>query len=109
MNSPTETESRPQPSGLGQTSFEDWYDRPLFEQGEGERLELLATSRRAPARVLGGLLLRLAALRTPSVGGERAAVPWRKRAASALDRWAEMEVAAERRLEQTLLPRRWRP
>ena len=35
MNSPTETESRPQPIGLGQTSFEDWYDRPLFEQGKG--------------------------------------------------------------------------
>jgi hypothetical protein len=124
---------------LGDTTFEDWYDTPIFEPEADERLENLAVSRRAPARMVGGAMLRLSAGRSRRIqaaAGEidlrdETSVPteidltddiadfaayglatarpsWRTRAGRLLDSWAEREAVAGARLEELVLPRRWR-
>lgn len=45
---------------LGDLSFDDWYETPVFEVEPDERLEQLATSRRAPLRLFAGAVLRVA-------------------------------------------------
>ena len=82
---------------LGDTTFEEWYDSPIFETDADERLEHLAASRRAPARLLGGAMLRLSRSR-----------PLRERVGDLLDSWAERETTAGARLEEKVLPKRWR-
>ena len=91
---------------LGDTSFDDWYDRPLFELEADERLEQLATSRRAPVRAVGSVLLRLRPEREPLPPHLQPTL--RERAGRFLDRWADAEVASQERLEELVLPRRWR-
>ena len=53
----TSTAETPQ---LGDLTFEEWYQTPVFEAEPDERLEHLATSRRAPLRLLAGAMIRLA-------------------------------------------------
>ncbi len=104
---------------LGDLSFDDWYETPVFDTEPDERLEHLATSRRAPVRLIGGAMLRLAPDRTektertekaePAVKAEQPpAGTWRERAGRLLDRWAAMEAASQERLEELVLPKRWR-
>ncbi|HET6965800.1 MAG TPA: hypothetical protein VFH58_13580 [Acidimicrobiales bacterium] len=155
---------------LGDLTFDDWYETPVFDTEPDERLEQLATSRRAPVRFIGNAMLRLApdrsglsepaagggsdqadgdlsggdlagdglaggegpatgddddidwvaddrewaAIGGPGEGGDRAARAgrpagsWRERAGRLLDRWAAMEAASQERLEELVLPKRWR-
>lgn len=92
---------------LGDLSFDDWYETPVFESEPDERLEQLATSRRAPLRLVAGAMLRVAPDRP-----RRSAAPsgrsWRQKAGDLLDRWAAMETASQERLEALVLPKRWR-
>lgn len=93
---------------LGDLTFDDWYETPVFEAEPDERIEQLATSRRAPVRLLADAMIRLSPDR-PRV--RRPAAPpgaWRERAGRLLDRWAEAEVASQERLEAIVLPKRWR-
>ena len=48
----------PEPS-LGDVSFDEWFDTPVFESDTDERLEELAMSRRGPIRLAAGTLLRV--------------------------------------------------
>jgi hypothetical protein len=97
---------------LGDLTFDDWYETPVFETEPDERLEHLATSRRAPVRLIGNAMLRLAPDRTPRpIRPARPVRPtgaWRERAGRLLDRWADMEAASQQRLEELVLPKRWR-
>lgn len=86
---------------LGDISFDDWYETPVFEEEPDERLEQLATSRMAPVRLVGGVLLKLAPAPRPARG-------WRERGGRLLDAWAAKEAEWEERLEGTVLPKRWR-
>lgn len=101
MSTRARTRKRPDPQ-LGETTFDEWYETPVFDTEPDERVEQLATSRRAPLRILAGLMLRLS--RDPDL--ERPTV--RERAGRLLDRWAERELASQARLEDLMLPRRWR-
>jgi hypothetical protein len=94
---------------LGDTTFEDWYETPVFEAEPDERLEQLAMSKRAPVRLVGSTALRLGAHRE-SLSERRGAArePLRDRVSILLDRWAEREMAGSARLEELVLPRRWR-
>lgn len=107
---------------LGDTTFEDWYETPVFEAEPDERLEQLAMSKRAPVRLVGSTALRLGA-RRDSLSERRAASgrrpaperpagserqPLRDKFSSLLDRWAEREMAGSARLEELVVPRRWR-
>lgn len=106
------TRRQPARADLGDLSFDDWYDTPVFEAEPDERLEQLATSRRAPLRLVAGAMLRLAPDR--SARSERAHRPerpersLREKVGDLLDRWAAMETASQERLEALVLPRRWR-
>lgn len=102
---------------LGELTFDDWYQTPVFDAEPDERIEQLATSRRAPMRLVGAAMLRLAPDRPqhdrpqpdrPENAPVPAAGSWRDRAGQFLDRWAEMEAASQQRLEGLVLPRRWR-
>jgi hypothetical protein len=60
---PRTARTRPSPvpgPQLGATTFEEWFDTPVFEVGvdPDERLEQLATSKRRTARLLGSAALR---------------------------------------------------
>ncbi len=44
---------------LGDVSFDDWFETPVFESDPDERLEELATSRRGPMRLAASTFLRL--------------------------------------------------
>lgn len=95
---------------LGDTTFEDWYETPVFEAEPDERLEQLAMSKRAPVRLVGSTALRLGA-RRESLSERRTAAerePLRDKVSGLLDRWAEREMAGSARLEELVLPRRWR-
>ena len=108
---------------LGDLSFDDWYETPVFEAEPDERLEQLATSRRAPLRFFAGAVLRVAAgrprreRRAESPVETEDPIPsplrsspgsWRDRTDRFLDRWAAMETASQQRLEALVLPKRWR-
>lgn len=96
---------------LGDITFDDWYETPVFELEPEERLEHLATSRRAPLRLLGTTLLRLVPVRSARGAPPRPsepAGPLRNRAGRLLDRWAELEAGTQQRLEERVLPKRWR-
>lgn len=106
---------------LGDTTFEEWFATPVFDTDPDERLEHLATSRRASARLVGSVALSLLSLRRhlPRPGataGDDQAVPdvvdlrdgLRQRVDGFLDRWAELEVAGGAKLEDIVLPKRWR-
>ncbi len=129
-------------SQLGDLTFDDWYETPVFDTEPDERLEQLATSRRAPVRLIGSAMLRLAPDRPsltesargtdPAAGTDPAddndpaadadfaafadaparpgppAGSWRERAGRLIDRWAAMEAASGERLEELVLPKRWR-
>jgi hypothetical protein len=59
--SPARTKPSPVPGPqLGATTFEEWFDTPVFEVGvdPDERLEQLATSKRRTARLFGSAALR---------------------------------------------------
>ena len=100
---------QPEHPQLGDLSFDDWYETPVFEAEPDERLEQLATSRRAPLRLLAGAMLRVAPDRPAKVRRtSRPSASWRDRAGELLDRWAEMETASQERLEALVLPKRWR-
>ena len=76
---------------LGDTTFEEWFETPVFEAEPDERLEQLAVSRRAPIRLVGSTALRP---RPPTVSDRRATGerdPPRDRVSGLLDRWAERE------------------
>lgn len=124
----TAKDRQPGDTQLGETTFDDWYDTPVFESEPDERLEQLAMSRRAPVRLVGNALLRLAPAPVETGGAEAAgaeaavddggpswseletswpATSRRARIGRFLDRWAEMETAAQARLEQLILPKRW--
>jgi hypothetical protein len=100
------------PAELGEITFDDWYETPVFDIEPDERLEHLATSKRAPVRLLGAALLRVA----PDPGVEPEALvdfappprTWRERTSRLLDRWAAVEAASQAKLEQRVLPKRWR-
>lgn len=106
MSTRSRTKTPAGPVELGDTSFDDWYDRPLFEVGADERLEQLATSRRAPARAVGRVLLRLSPDRVRVPSHMKPTI--RERAGRLLDRWADAELASQARLEDLVLPRRRR-
>jgi hypothetical protein len=91
-------------SELGEITFEDWYETPVFDQDPDERLEVLAVSSRGPLRIAAGAWLRVA----PDRGTRRESMSWRRRGAELLDRWAAREAAWQERLEEVVLPRRWR-
>ncbi len=98
--------TKPHSSQLGDLTFDDWYETPVFDSEPDEHLEHLATSRRAPVRLIGNAMLRLSPHRPA-----RASTPagsWRDRAGRLLDRWAAMEAASQERLEELVLPKRWR-
>lgn len=44
---------------LGEVSFDEWFETPVFESDADERLEELATSQRGPLRLAARTLLRL--------------------------------------------------
>ena len=44
---------------LGDVSFNDWFESPVFESDPDERLEELATARRGPMRLAASALLRM--------------------------------------------------
>ncbi len=44
---------------LGDVSFDDWFETPVFESDPDERLEELATARRGPMRLAASALLRV--------------------------------------------------
>lgn len=114
--------NRPKPvqgPQLGDTTFEEWFETPVFEiDGEDERLEQLATSRRAPLRLVGSTAISLKARfqdrRDPGVDPDELAEivdlrdGLRQRIEGLLDRWAKAEVAGQARLEDLVLPKRWR-
>ena len=91
---------------LGEITFDDWYGNQVFEPDADERLEMLATSSRAPLRMAAGAWLRVAPDRTRAI--RPATAGWRQRGAELLDRWADREAAWQRQLEDLVLPRRWR-
>jgi hypothetical protein len=96
---------------LGEVTFEEWFDTPVFEaDSEDERLEHLATSRRAPLRLVGsaaiGLRSRLEERRQPTLDLRDRGL--RRRIDVLLNRWAEAEAASQERLEDLVLPKRWR-
>lgn len=94
---------------LGDLTFDDWYETPVFEAEPDERLEQLAVSRRAPLRFFAGAMLRVAPDRPRRPRRTTAGTDsWRDRAGHLLDRWAAMETASQERLEALVLPRRWR-
>ncbi len=97
----------PEPS-LGDVSFDEWFDTPVFESDTDERLEELATARRGPLRLAASTLLRVNA-RTERARTRRIVdgPGLRSRVSSAIDRWAESEVRAQERLERLLLPKKW--
>jgi hypothetical protein len=100
VSTTTRTRKRPKAAQLGETTFDDWYETPVFDTEPDERIEQLATSKRAPLRLFAGMMLRLS--REP--GGPSL----RQRTGRLLDRWAEREAASQARLEAMILPRRWR-
>lgn len=91
-------------SELGEITFDDWYQNPVFDQAPDERLEVLAVSSPAPLRMAARAWLRVAPDRTIRPEG----VSWRQRGARLLDSWAAREAAWQERLEEVVLPRRWR-
>lgn len=91
-------------SELGEITFDDWYQNPVFDQDPDERLEVLAVSSAAPLRMAAGAWLRIAPDRTNRLAG----MSWRQRGARILDRWAAREAVWQERLEEVVLPRRWR-
>jgi hypothetical protein len=100
---------------LGEITFDDWYEVPVFDVEPDERLEHLATSKRAPVRLFGATLLRLGSDGSDgsegsdgSAASPTAAGSWRERAGRLLDRWAAAEAASQERLEGMVLPKRWR-
>ena len=93
---------------LGEITFDDWYGNQVFEQEADERLEMLATSSRAPLRMAAGAWLRVAPDRTGTRALRPGTAGWRQRGADLLDRWADREAAWQHRLEDVVLPRRWR-
>ncbi len=93
---------------LGDLTFDDWYETPVFEAEPDERIEQLATSRRAPVRLLADAMIRLSPDRPRSGHPDRTPASWRERAGRLLDRWADVEVASQARLESIVLPKRWR-
>lgn len=104
----TATRRQPKNPQLGDLSFDDWYETPVFEAEPDERLEQLATSRRAPLRLLAGAMLRVAPDRPQRSRRAERSGSWRDRASNLLDRWAAMETASQERLEALVLPKRWR-
>lgn len=121
---------------LGEVSFDEWFETPVFESDPDERLEELATSRRGPLRLAARTFLRLnartarartaptshvepvveAAEPAPTAAPARRRVTGeageanpslRHRLNAALDRWAEQEAVTQERLERLILPRRW--
>lgn len=93
--------------GLGELSFSDWYETPIFEVDEYERIEEMATSGRGPARLFAGMMLAIDARRQAfrerrgvDMAGESEA-PGRRPAKSSLP---EVGLAGEDRP----LVRRWR-
>jgi len=56
-SAPRQQRRRPTPTPLGELEFSDWYDTPVFEPGDEERLEEMATSAHGPRRVLARALL----------------------------------------------------
>lgn len=101
----TTTAKAPQ---LGDLSFDDWYETPVFESDPDERIEQLAMSRRAPMRLVAGAILRMAPDRPRRARPPTTPGTWRQRASDLLDRWAAMEAASQERLEELMLPKRWR-
>ena len=97
---------------LGEITFEDWYEVPVFDSDRDERLEQLATSKRRPMRVVGAAMVRLAGDRdrdrVSGRDGAAARPSVRERWERALDRWAVAETDAQARLEAVMLPKRWR-
>lgn len=89
---------------LGEITFDDWYQNQVFDQDPEERLEVLAMSGPAPVRMAAGAWLRV----TPGRGLRGESMSWRQRGAQMLDRWAAREAAWQERLEELVLPRRWR-
>ena len=101
---------------LGDVTFEEWFETPVFDtDNEDERLEQLATSRRAPLRLVGsaaiGLKSRRDERREPEAMAETVDLRdggLRQRIDVLLNRWAEAEAAGQERLEDLVLPKRWR-
>jgi hypothetical protein len=111
---------------LGDTTFEEWFETPVFDcDSEDERLEQLATSKRAPLRMVGATAISLKARRqdrrpidsegSAGIDPEELAEivdlrgdGLRHRLDGLLDRWARVEVAGQARLEDLVLPKRWR-
>ena len=109
---------------LGDVTFEEWFESPVFDTDtEDERLEQLATSRRAPLRLVGSAAIGLKSRRDERRSGsdllsheievESAPVDLRdgglrQRIDVLLNRWAEAEAAGQERLEDLVLPKRWR-
>lgn len=96
---------------LGDVTFEEWFASPVFDtDSEDERLEHLATSRRAPLRLVGSAAIslqsRLRGRRRPVLDLRERGL--RGRIDSLLNRWAEAEAAGQERLEDLVLPKRWR-
>jgi hypothetical protein len=108
---------------LGDTTFEDWYETPVFDTEPDERLEQLATSKRAGLRLVGSTAMSVRARRQtrdeiPDVAD---GVPpedladivdlrdgLRRRIDGLLNRWAQAEAAGQARLEDVVIPKRWR-
>ena len=65
QTSPVEVATLPAPpladteARLGDVSFDEWFDTPVFESDTDERLEELAMSRRGPLRLAASTLLRV--------------------------------------------------
>jgi hypothetical protein len=98
---------------LGEITFDDWYETPVFDTDRDERLEHLATAKQRPLRVVGAALLRLVPDRgrgdtEPEPAAPPSGLTARERWEALLDRWAAAETAAQERLESVVLPKRWR-
>ena len=101
---------------LGALTFEEWFDSPVFDtDNEDERLEQLATSKRAPLRLVGSAAIGLKSRRDErrETETDRSTVDLRdgglrQRIDVLLNRWAEAEAAGQERLEVLVLPKRWR-
>jgi hypothetical protein len=118
--------SRPKPvkgPQLGDTTFEEWYETPVFDTEPDERLEQLATSKRASLRLVGSTAMSVRARRQTryEIADDADGVPpeeladivdlrdgLRRRIDGLLDRWAQAEAAGQARLEDVVIPKRWR-
>ena len=65
---------------LGEMTFDDWYDTPIFEADSDERLEELATSGRTSTRLAASAVLKVRNLKPVHEPGDPSCIDLREQA-----------------------------